>query len=209
MSYKDLIKYSCILLTVLATSAQSYANERTHFSFSDGIISDIKLLGKGCETGSALSYDELTGNINVSFTELKTVIDAEINEDRSVCLLKYTVNVPANKQAIIPPAIVKGNVNISENSKTVVSLRYRYAGDVGPASIWEFNGTASGEMLLKKGLAEEMTPCGKTSYLKLSIILNTRNLDPTVALTSSQTTRVDQVTIPPVTFEDCPLPEDV
>ncbi|MBU2711131.1 MULTISPECIES: DUF4360 domain-containing protein [Zooshikella] len=203
MRYKDLTLFSCVFLAALITSAQNQAYELANSDATHGLISEFKLLGKGCETGTTINYDESTGITQLALSQLHTTINSEKKEDRTICLIKYTAEIPAYKQAIITPAIIKGNINISEYSKTTISVRYRYAGTVGPASIWEFNGTANGEVVLKKGLTTEKSSCGQPQYLKLSIVLESRSLDPNLTLTTPQTTTINEVLIPPITLEDC------
>lgn len=193
------VSTACIGFISLTASANvDYVQDNV-----DAVINDIKFLGEGCSEGTAVDYDEATGNTIINFSQLSAKIGPEKLQDRAICIIKYTISVPISKQAIIPAAIFKGYIHSGEASQHMVNIRYRNAGSIGPASIWDFSGLADGKFSLVKPLTDVSANCGETINMKLSVIANAEFIDRNSLPNTSHSTRINSVVLPKINLKEC------
>ncbi|MCX4027422.1 hypothetical protein H0A36_10320 [Endozoicomonas sp. SM1973] len=203
MQYKKLLFKSVSALFLISAVTHLNANQLISSNSTDSIISDIKFLGDSCNESATVKYDPVSGNTLISFENLVTTIGPEKLQDRAICVIKYVLLVPQQQRAIIPAITVTGATESTEASKHSVSLRYRQAGGVGEASIWQFSGLAKGNVALTKPMSNKINSCGQSLNLKVSITVDTEFLNRLSVPTEYQSTVIRSLVLPKVELQDC------
>ncbi|MDE1461434.1 hypothetical protein [Spartinivicinus poritis] len=205
MQYKKLLFKGVSALLLISAVAHLNANQLVSSNSTDPIISDIKFLGDSCNESATIKYDPVSGNTIISFDSLAATIGPEKLQDRAICVIKYVLLVPQQQRALIPAITISGTAESTEASKHLVSLRYRQAGGVGEASIWQFSGLANGDVALTKPMGSEINSCGQSLNLKVSITVDTEFLNRLSVPIERQSTVIRSLVLPKVELQGCPV----